>query len=84
MALATAKKALELSGGHAWVRAEIAMMLALRGDTADATEVYEALRRLPPTEQTILTAGAAAALLSDLTRRFPCSATESTPRSQSW
>ena len=44
-ALATAKKALELSGGHAWVRAEIATTLALRGDTAHATEVYEALRR---------------------------------------
>jgi Flp pilus assembly protein TadD len=54
--------ALELSGGHAWVRAEIATTLAVRGDIAAATEIFEQLQNAPPAERTMLAAGAAAAL----------------------
>jgi tetratricopeptide (TPR) repeat protein len=61
-AIETAQKALELSGGHNWVRAELATTLAMRGDTVAATEIFESLRRVPIAERTMLTAGAAVAL----------------------
>jgi tetratricopeptide (TPR) repeat protein len=61
-ALATGDKALELSGGHNWVRAEIAMTLAARGDIEEATRIVDALRQAPLVERGMLTAAAAAAV----------------------
>jgi serine/threonine protein kinase/tetratricopeptide (TPR) repeat protein len=61
-ALETAQKALDLSGGHNWMRAELATTLAMRGDVVAATELFEDLRRAPVAERTMLTAGAAVAL----------------------
>jgi serine/threonine protein kinase/tetratricopeptide (TPR) repeat protein len=61
-ALETAQTALELSGGHTWVRAEIATTLAVRGDVQAATEIFEVLRHESVAEGTFLTAGVAAAL----------------------
>ena len=61
-AIDTAQKALALSGGHNWMRAELATTLAMRGDTVQAVAMFEALRQAPIAERTMLTAGAAVAL----------------------
>ena len=61
-AIATAQKALALSGGHNWMRAELATTLAMQGDTVTAAAMFETLRQAPAAERTMLTAGAAVAL----------------------